>query len=87
VISRFQAFTFKTQLVPLQHGILRDGAKEPPPPSGEVAIAAAKAAAGGGAGGTKAAAAKYAAREVLQSMNHHAEVVLRGQPTVGGCTR
>ena len=56
------------------HGILRDGAKEPPPPSG------ASAAASAGAGGSKAAAARHAAREVLQSLNHHAEVVLRGRP-------
>ena len=56
------------------HGILRDGAKEPPPPSGALAAATA------GAGGSKAAAARHAAREVLQSLNHHAEVVLRGRP-------
>ena len=63
------------------HGILRDGAKEPPPPTAEEAIRAAKAAAGGGSGGFKAAAAKQAAREVLESLNHHAEVVLRGRST------
>ena len=56
------------------HGILRDGAKEPPPPSGALAAATA------GVGGSKAAAARHAAREVLQSLNHHAEVVLRGRP-------
>ena len=59
------------------HGILRDGAKEPAPPSGEEAVKAAQAATVGKGGG-KAAAAKHAAAEVLQSLNHHAEVVLRG---------
>ena len=38
------------------------------------------AAATAGVGGSKAAAARHAAREVLQSLNHHAEVVLRGRP-------
>ena len=60
------------------HGIARDGAKEPPPP----ATRAAMVAAAGGAGHAKAAAAKFAAREVLQSLNHHAEVVLRGRPSM-----
>ena len=60
------------------HGIARDGAKEPPPP----AMRAAMVAAAGGSGHAKAAAAKFAAREVLQSLNHHAEVVLRGRPSM-----
>ena len=62
------------------HGIYRDGAKEPPPPASDVAVAAAKAQ--GTRGGAKAAAAKHAAMETLRSLNHHAEVVLRGRPTV-----
>ena len=62
--------------IPGGHGIARDGAKEPPPP----ATRAAMVAAAGGAGQSKAASAKFAAREVLQSLNHHAEVVLRGRP-------
>jgi hypothetical protein len=58
-------------------GVFRDGGREPPPPSSEAAVAAARAS----AGGVKAAAAKYAAREVLANLNHHAEVVLRGRPS------
>ena len=59
------------------HGVLRDGAKEPPAPSAEALIAAERRL---GRSGGKAAATRAQAREVLASLNHHAEVVLRGRP-------
>ncbi len=58
-------------------GVLRDGAKEPPAPSAEALIAAERRL---GRSGGKAAATRAQAREVLASLNHHAEVVLRGRP-------
>ena len=60
------------------HGIARDGEGA----AAADATRAAMVAAAGGAGHAKAAAAKFAAREVLQSLNHHAEVVLRGRPSM-----
>ena len=59
------------------HGVLRDGAKEPPAPSAEALIAAERRL---GRSGGKAAATRAQAREVLATLTHHAEVVLRGRP-------